>query len=273
MGDTHAVEYVHGYSAREHERLHDQAHTLTDLLHEGTFYPAGSMVLEAGCGVGAQTMILARNSPKASFTSIDLSDASLEKARAAVMGAGVGNVTFVKADIHALPFQDESFDHIFLCFVLEHLPEPLAALRAIRRVLRPGGSITVIEGDHGSTFFHPHSEAAKRTIECLVAIQAKGKGNAMIGRQLFPLLREAGFDRVDVAPKMVYVDDSKPDWVEGFTKKTFIAMVEGVKDQVLALDMLDRASWSRGITDLYAASNAGGVFFYTFFKGIAFKQE
>ena len=57
--------YVHGYSARESERLADQAETLTELLHYDTRYPAGSRVLEAGCGIGAQTVILAKNSPEA----------------------------------------------------------------------------------------------------------------------------------------------------------------------------------------------------------------
>jgi cyclopropane fatty-acyl-phospholipid synthase-like methyltransferase len=67
------MDYVHGYSIRENSRLHDQANTLTELLHHDTMYPPGSKVLEAGCGVGAQTVILARNNPEASITSIDIS--------------------------------------------------------------------------------------------------------------------------------------------------------------------------------------------------------
>ena len=63
--------YVHGYSADEETRLHDQATTLTGLLHADTRYPPGSRVLEAGCGVGAQTVILAGHSPGASFTSVE----------------------------------------------------------------------------------------------------------------------------------------------------------------------------------------------------------
>jgi len=70
--------YVHGYSARESERLDDQAQTLTDLLHRDTHYPAGSRVLEAGCGIGAQTVILAKNSPDALITSVDISEDSLK---------------------------------------------------------------------------------------------------------------------------------------------------------------------------------------------------
>ena len=56
-------DYVHGYETRENVRLQDQASALVELLHHDTFYPAGSRVLEAGCGVGAQTVTLARNSP------------------------------------------------------------------------------------------------------------------------------------------------------------------------------------------------------------------
>ncbi|MEQ8204514.1 MAG: SAM-dependent methyltransferase, partial [Smithellaceae bacterium] len=55
--------YVHGYDQRENIRLQDQASTLVELLHSDTTYPAGSRVLEAGCGVGAQTITLAKNSP------------------------------------------------------------------------------------------------------------------------------------------------------------------------------------------------------------------
>ena len=65
------VNYVHGYDRREHERLEDQAGTLVELLHADTVYPGGSVVLEVGCGVGAQTITLARRSPDVRFTSMD----------------------------------------------------------------------------------------------------------------------------------------------------------------------------------------------------------
>ncbi|HEY6098422.1 MAG TPA: methyltransferase domain-containing protein, partial [Anaeromyxobacter sp.] len=221
-------DYVHGYSEREQERLLDQASTLSELLHAGTSYPAGSRVLEAGCGVGAQTVTLVRNSPGARFTCIDVSPRSLDAARARVRAASLDGVTFQQADILALPFPEESFDHVFVCFVLEHLPRPAEALASLRSRLVPGGTLTVIEGDHGSTFFHPDDADARRAIDCLVALQARGGGNALIGRQLHPLLSQAGLRDVAVSPRMVYVDSSRPKWVVGFTRNTFTAMVEGV---------------------------------------------
>ena len=265
--------YVHGYHARENERLQDQAGSLVDLLHVDTAYPAGSTVLEAGCGTGAQTVTLARNSPGARFTSIDVSAGSLSEARARVEAAGLANVVLRQADIFDLPFAPESFDHVFVCFVLEHLARPEAALAKLKAVLRPGGSITVIEGDHGSAYFHPDSDAAREAIDCLVELQRRSGGDAMIGRRLYPLLLAAGFDGVQVSPLMVYADASRPHLVEGFTRKTFSAMVEGVRAPARAAGMTDAARFDAGIRDLYRTAEADGVFCYTFFKGVGKKPR
>jgi ubiquinone/menaquinone biosynthesis C-methylase UbiE len=261
--------YVHGYDQRESDRLQDQAGTLVDLLHSDTSYPAGSRVLEAGCGVGAQTVTLARNSPDARIVSIDVSPDSLAQARAKVEAAGLGNVEFLPADIFDLEFDPGSFDHVFVCFVLEHLAQPVEALLALKALLRPGGTITVIEGDHGSAYFHPDSSEAREAILCLVALQRLGGGNGLIGRQLHPLLVAAGFDDIHVSPRMVYVDSSRPDLVEGFTKKTFTAMVEGVREAAIGSGMVEPGVFDAGISALYRTAAEDGVFCYTFFKGVA----
>ena len=261
--------YVHGYDPRENLRLQDQASTLVELLHSDTAYPEGSSVLEAGCGVGAQTVTLATNSPKALITSIDVSEASVAEARKAVQAAGINNVTLRQADIFHVPFPPESFDHVFLCFVLEHLARPVEALRALKHVLKPGGTITVIEGDHGSTYFYPDSDYARRAVRCQVELQARAGGNALIGRALYPLLREAGFGEVHVSPRMVYVDSSKPGLVEGFTRKTFTAMIEGIRKSSLESGIMSEADFDKGIADLYRTAEADGVFCYTFFKAKA----
>ena len=263
--------YVHGYSLRETARLADQADTLADLLHHDTHYPAGTRVLECGCGTGAQTVHLAASSPEAEIVSVDMAPESLEQARARVATAGHGNVSFEVADVFNLPFAEESFDHVFVCFLLEHLAEPERALLNLRRMLKEGGAITLIEGDHGSWYCHPWTPDAQRTVDCLVEIQARSGGDALIGRRVYPLLSGAGFHTVHVSPRLVYVDDSRPDLVEGFSKNTFIAMVEGVREQALELGLMDAASWDRGIAEMLRAAEPGGTFAYTFFKGTALK--
>jgi ubiquinone/menaquinone biosynthesis C-methylase UbiE len=264
-------DYVHGYSEEEANRLKDQANALVNLLHEDTKYPAGSKVLEAGCGVGAQTVMLAKNSPNAQITSIDISEESIKHAKELVEQNGFSNVKFQQADIYNLSFEDETFDHIFVCFVLEHLQDPIAALKSLKRVLKKGGSITVIEGDHGSCYFYPESKSAIKAWECLIECQKRFDCNPMIGREIYPLLVNSEFKDIQVNPKIVYVDSSKPELVEGFNKKTIIAMVEGVKDQALELELMDKESWEKGINDLYKTTEPNGVFFYNFFKGTGIK--
>ncbi|MGH9093963.1 MAG: methyltransferase domain-containing protein [Acidimicrobiales bacterium] len=261
--------YVHGYQPLESERLQDQAGTLVALLHADTSYPDGSTVLEAGCGVGAQTITLAQRSPGARFTSVDVSAESVAAAERRAQRAGLTNVAFRLADIFALPFEAGSFDHVFVCFVLEHLHRPVEALAILRRLLRPGGTITVIEGDHGSAYFHPDSAAARAAIQCQIMLQQQSGGNALIGRQLYPLMVEAGLGDVRVSPRMVYVDPTHPELVDGFTRRTFTAMIEGVRASALASGLIDAARFDTGVRDLQRTTEDDGVFCYTFFKGVA----
>jgi SAM-dependent methyltransferase len=269
MGET----YVHGYHRRENERLEDQAGTLVELLHSDTVYPAGSLVLEVGCGVGAQTVTLARRSPNARFVSVDVSADSVAEARRSATEAGLTNVGFQAADIFALPFTTASFDHVFVCFLLEHVSGPPEALVSLDRLLKPGGTITVIEGDHGSAYFHPDSAAAHAAIRCQIALQLEAGGNALIGRQLYPLMIDAGFDVVRVTPRMVYVDSSRPDLVDGFTRKTFTAMIEGVRDSAISAGLIEPERFDAGVHDLHRTTESDGVFCYTFFKGVGEKNH
>lgn len=260
--------YVHGYQQQEATRLDDQAAALLDLLHDGTTYPAGSLVLEVGCGVGSQTVTLARRSPTARFIAIDIASDSLATAQHRADVAGAQNVEFRHADVYSLAEQTATFDHIFVCFVLEHLDNPAEALQLMRGLLRPGGTITVIEGDHGSAFFAPDSVAARAAIDCLVELQRRAGGDAMIGRRLYPLLTSAGYASVLVRPLFVYADQGRRDLVDAFTIRTFTAMIEGVRDAAVAAGLLSTDAFAAGIADLYRTAAADGVFCYTFFKAV-----
>jgi SAM-dependent methyltransferase len=263
--------YVHGRTERETERLNYQASGLAGLLHHDTCYQPGSRVLEAACGVGAQTTILAKNSPGAEFISVDISKESLGRAKLRVSTEGITNVTFREADVYHLPFMPETFDHVFVCFLLEHLPNPLLALKKLKETLRPGGTITIIEGDHGSALFYPDSTDAHKVIDCLVRLQQEMGGNALVGRELWHLITDAGFTDITVSPRLVYADRSRPEYVEG-VKKIFIAMVEGVKDQAIIRGLVDSETWDKGIRDLYRTTEHDGTFCYTFFKGVGTKK-
>ncbi len=264
--------YVHGYSGREAERLLDQAGAVRELIHYDTGYPHGGLVLEAGCGVGAQTVTIARKSPGAKVLSIDISEESLAAAKAAVEREALTNVTFERADVYCLPYAEAAFDHVFVCYLLEHLPDVAGALGSLKRVLKPGGTITVIEGDHGSCYFYPETAAALRAWRALIDTQARLGGDSLIGRRLYPVLTSAGFTDVRVSPRMVYCDGSRPQLMDAFVKKTIAAMVEGSRPKALELGLIDAATFDRGVADLYRlGDNPEGTFCYTFFKATALK--
>ena len=263
--------YVHGYTQKEAVRLNDQANTLDNLLHYDSLWNDGSLILEAGCGVGSQTKIIAPKNNKSKFISIDISQDSINQAEKVIRSLKIKNVKFKQGDVFNLSFKDSYFDHVFVCFVLEHLANPLHALLELKRVLKPGGTIMVIEGDHGSAYFYPDSKAAQKAIACQVKLQKLNSGDANIGRRLYPLLHESGFNQITISPRMVYVDDSKPGLVEGFTKNTFTAMIEGIAETAVSKKLIGRKEMVKGINDLYKTADGGGTFCYTFFKGIGQK--
>ena len=260
--------YIHGHAPSEHRRLYDQAGTLSGLIHAGIRYPPGSAVLEVGCGAGAQTVLLSRSSPGAIITAVDRSPDALEVARNRLAVDGVVDVRLVEADIDALPFQPATFDHLFVCFVLEHLPRPQKSLAALKSLLKPGGTLTAIEGDHGSTLFHPENVGARRVIAAQVALQRRAGGDATIGRRLHPLLTTAGLVDVAVEPRTVYVDARDPAGRDDFVCSTFSAMMAGIREPAVAAGLTTAPEFDAGVRALRRTAEADGTFCYTFFKGI-----
>lgn len=264
--------YIHGYSLEETKRLNDQATTISEILHWDSKWDDGSLILEAACGVGAQTRIISSKNPSSKFVAIDLSEKSLTIASQVIDELKINNVEFRQADIFNLPFEDETFDHIFACFILEHVRKPDLALKELKRVLKTNGTITVIEGDHGSTYFFPESDAAMRAVQAQVTLQKQNGGNANVGRQLYPMLTDVGFSNVIASPRQVYVDDSKPDMVENFIKNTFTAMIKGVSEEAISKQIITKNEMDAGIKDLYRTGEGGGAFFYTFIRATGYKE-
>jgi SAM-dependent methyltransferase len=265
--------YVHGYSEREMQRLYEQAEILENILHTGTAFHANAKVLEAGCGVGAQTRLLVKRSPDAMFTCIDISEKSLAAARRLKEQAGLNNVTFRREDITRLSFLDETFDHIFVCFVLEHLDVPVTALKELRRVLKTGGTITAIEGDHGSCFWHPETPESIAAWKGLITAQRNIGHDPNIGRTLTPLLNEVEFKLQTCEPAWLYADRLNPALRDGMVDHIIVPMVQSAEQQILADNLVPKEIYEKGIADLSRVDQIDeGTFFYTWFKAVAKKS-
>ena len=159
------------------------------------FLRAGMRLLDAGCGPGSITIGLAERVAPGEVVGIDVSAESIAFARGLADERGVTSVRFEVGDVYALPFEDATFDAAFSHAMLQHLAEPLAALREMRRVLKPGGVIGIADADLGSGVVYPSSPGLERASDITIRLREAEGGTPLIGRRLRELLFEAGFPR------------------------------------------------------------------------------
>jgi ubiquinone/menaquinone biosynthesis C-methylase UbiE len=162
-------------------------------------------LLELGCGVGAVLAVLGQEFPDVRLTGVDIEPKQLEFARGHLQRSGV-EATLVEADATAVPFDDESFDHVWMMWFLEHVSDPVAVLGEARRLLIPGGVVTAIEVDYSTTRAEPSTWAFEALVGALVrGMAAAGWSDA--GTRLPGWLEEAGFRDIDPG--------ERPNWWQG----------------------------------------------------------
>ncbi|MFC8506582.1 methyltransferase domain-containing protein [Streptomyces sp. NPDC057411] len=157
---------------------------------------AGLEVLDVGCGPGTITADLAARVAPGRVTAVDAAQDVLEKARAAAAERGVDNVEFAVADVHALDFPDDSFDIVHAHQVLQHVGDPVQALREMRRVCRPGGVVAARDSDYGAFTWFPAHPGLDRWSDLYRQVARANGGEPDAGRRLFSWAREAGFTEV-----------------------------------------------------------------------------
>jgi ubiquinone/menaquinone biosynthesis C-methylase UbiE len=246
--------YVHGYGTPEQERLVEQAeHWRHRLISDGTRLEPGTRLLEVGCGVGAVLAVLGQEFPGVELVGVDIEPKQLAFARGHLERAGV-EATLLEADATALPFEDESFDHVWMMWFLEHVADPLAVLREARRVLDPGGAITAIEVDYSTCRAEPSTPA----IEALFRTMVKGmaaSGWSDAGTRLPGWLREAGFREIE--------EGERPVWWQGEDlagQSRYAAdVMESAFDALTQLPGVAEADLCAGLADLRGLADQPGA--------------
>ena len=200
--------YVHGYGTREQQRLVEQAeHWRHRLIADGTTtLEPGTRLLEVGCGVGAVLAVLGQEFPGISVAGVDIEPKQLEFARGHLERSGV-EATLVEGNALALPFEEGSFDHVWMMWVLEHSADSSAALGEARRVLVPGGAITAIEVDYSTVHAEPSTPALEALFRAMVqGMGASGWSDA--GTRLPGWLADAGFREIEAGERRFWFVDA-----------------------------------------------------------------
>lgn len=189
--------YTHGHAAsvlRSHmwRTVDNSAGYLAGRLRPGL------QVLDAGCGPGTITVDLARRVAPGRVLGIEPTAEPLARARATARDAGVDNVEFAVGDVYALDADDATFDVVHAHQVLQHLSDPVAALREMLRVTRPGGVVAARDGDYAGMTWWPPDSRLDRWLEVYRAVALGNGGQPDAGRRLLAWAHAAG--AADVTP-------------------------------------------------------------------------
>jgi SAM-dependent methyltransferase len=154
---------------------------------------AGSALLDVGCGPGTITADLAAAVAPGRVTAVELTDAALDLARAEAAARGQDNIDFAVADVHALQFPDDTFDVVHAHQVLQHVADPVRALREMRRVCRPGGVVAVRDSDYAAFTWFPEPPELTEWLALYRRTARANGGEPDAGRRLLSWARAAGF--------------------------------------------------------------------------------
>jgi len=164
----------------------------------------GMHVLECGCGPGTITVGLAAAIAPAMAIGIDLSGASFRIGQALAMQKHIPNVRFAIADLYNLPYPPAFFDVVFSRNVFQHLKVPMAAMKEIRRVLKPSGMVALLDDDWGSLIFSPSDPILEQSIALLRTHWKCRLGRPTFARRHRELLRKAGFESVEASASVEF---------------------------------------------------------------------
>ncbi len=191
--------YIHGHSRAEQDRLVAQAEYWRDgLILPELPYRAGERLLDIGCGAGAVLGVIGQAFPGLALAGIDIAPEQIAYAGEYLAGLGLA-ADIRHGDARALPWADGSFDHVYMMWFLEHVADPAPFLAEARRVLAPGGTITINETDYSMFHVWPPDE----DLDYLGAAQRAlfaANGNPVIGRSLGAHLVAGGFRAVRSRP-------------------------------------------------------------------------
>jgi len=205
--------YLHGHqeSVLRAHRVRTAANSAGYLLPH---LARGLRLLDLGCGPGTITIDLARLVAPGEVVAVDASAAAIELARVEARTAGV-ELSLVVAEGDDLPFEDGSFDVVHAHQLLQHVSDPVAVLREMRRVTRPGGVVAVRDADYAAMTWHPASQGLDewRALYHEVAVATGGEPDA--GRHLRSWALGAGFAPEDLsctASAWCYSSDAEREW-------------------------------------------------------------
>ena len=201
------MKYLHGFERKEQNRLYTQARLLEKETFGGVDFSRAKKIIEIGCGVGAQTEILIERFPHLEIFAIDASEVQLARAREKFKTHPKRKqVHFIHGNAKNIPFEDNTFDGAFVCWLLEHVPTPIDVVKEARRVLKKNGNIFINEVLNSTFFVEPYSPSILKYLFEFNDYQWTIKGDPFVGAKLGVFLTDTGFRNVRIVTSPHHFD-------------------------------------------------------------------
>jgi ubiquinone/menaquinone biosynthesis C-methylase UbiE len=173
----------------------------------------GQRLLDVGCGPGTITADLAELVAPGEVVALERASEVLDEAASVEAERGITTITFTAGDVYELDFPDASFDVVHAHQVLQHLGDPVAAMREMRRVVRPGGVVAVRDADYQAMAWHPEEPRLDRWNEIYHRAARNNGAEPDAGRRLLAWANQAGFDEVRPSASVwCFADDESRAW-------------------------------------------------------------
>ncbi len=271
MSSNEIFPYLHGFSAEEQQRLRQQARFAEQAVYRDIDFAKSKNILEVGCGVGAQTEILLRRFPDIHVTGIDFNPKQIASAQAYLNSVPYAQDRYKISEIDAMnmDFESTSFDGAFLCWVLEHVPDPSRVLSEIRRVLKPGAKVFITEVMNSSFFIDPYSPNMWKYWMAFNDYQYDNAGDPFIGAKLGNLLTSLGYSQIQTEIHNWHLDNRHPSQ----RKEMFdfwLTLMMSASDQLKESSYVDEDTIQAAVKEMNEAkTNPNSVFLYSFMQAVA----
>jgi ubiquinone/menaquinone biosynthesis C-methylase UbiE len=262
--------YLHGYSNQEQERLVQQADILSEYIYPNFDFSEVKTLLELGCGSGGQTLQLLKRNPHLQITGLDISSDQIKQAKHnfSLLPQWDKNVKWICGSLENIHF-DEKMDAAFICWVLEHVSDPLELLKQAKNAIKPGGKIFITEVYNRSFDYAPRLDSFDTYYKAYNQLQIDLGGNPHIGPVLGNLLIDAGFKNVQIHPSINFHDKSSPQ-TRNFMFAYWFDLMKSAKDQLLNHNYLTLSEievFEKEYVEIYKDQNS--FFYYCAFQAIA----
>lgn len=259
--------YLHGFDETEQARLVSQAKVLEEKIFEKIDFNHPKTILEIGCGVGAQTEILLNRFATAHITGIELSDIQLSTAKAYLSSKfSDEKYTLHQMNAEQMDFADNSFDAIYICWVLEHVNHPLNVLKEAYRVLKPNGIIYCTEVQNNHLHLEPYSSFLMDYWDKYNQLQMDMGGDPFVGVKLNDVLRQSGFECVELYPQLMHHDQHDPKGRERMVNYWTELMLSGLNG-LLQAQKIGEHDREKIVAEMQKVkTNTNGVFAYSFMQ-------